>query len=255
MTKNAFFKVDTKLTELLGETYSSAEYAIKELIDNAYDDDSEKIIITFPEPLVPNPKIIIEDNGSGMKENELRTEYLNLVNSRFVRKGALSISKKRKIKGRKGIGKFAGLMVATKMQLETYANGTKTTLLIDKEELAKGDYDLEKVPLPISTETCDKDKNGTTITLSNLNQNLEFPNPERMKQILVWEYGRDTDFEIIINGDKTDVLDLQGKSFTKEIEFEGKKAILKFTITPKPIKNCGIITKISSFNHLYFCGI
>jgi hypothetical protein len=246
MTKNAFFKVDTKLAELLGETYRSAEYAIKELIDNAYDADSEKIIITFPEPLVPNPKIIIEDNGSGMKENEVRTEYLNVANSRIVRKGALSIDKKRKVKGRKGIGKFSGLMVATKMQLETYVNGTKTTLLIDKEELAKGNYDLEKVPLPISTETCDKDKKGTTITLSNLNQNLEFPNPERMKQILVWEYGRDTDFEIIINGDKTDVLDLQGKSFTEEIEFEEKKALLKFTITPKPIKNSGIITKIGN---------
>lgn len=244
MTKNAFFKVDTKLAELLGETYRSAEYAIKELIDNAYDADSEKIIITFPEPLIPNPQIIIEDNGSGMKENEVRTEYLNVANSRIVRKGALSISKKRKVKGRKGIGKFAGLMVATKMQLETYANGIKTTLLIDKEELAKGNYDLEKVPLPISTETCDKDKNGTIITLSNLNQNLEFPNPERMKQILVWEYGRDTDFEIVINGDRTDVLDLQGKSYTEEIEFEGKKALLKYTITPKPIKNCGIITKI-----------
>ena len=244
MTKNAFFKIDTKLAELLGETYRSAEYAIKELIDNAYDADSEKIIITFPEPLIPNPKIIIEDNGSGMKENEVRTEYLNVANSRIVRKGSLSITKKRKVKGRKGIGKFAGLMVATKMQLETYANGTKTTLLIDKEELAKGNYDLEKVPLPISTETCAKDKKGTTITLSNLNQNLEFPNPEKMKQILVWEYGRDTDFEIIINGDKADVLDLQGKSFTEEIEFEGKKATLKYTITPKPIKNCGIITKI-----------
>jgi len=244
MSNNAYFKVDTKLAELLGETYRSAEHAVKELIDNAYDADSEKILITFPEPLVPNPTIIIEDNGSGMKENEVRTEYLNVANSRIVRKGALSISKKRKVKGRKGIGKFAGLMVATKMQLETFVNGTKTTLIIDKEELAKDNYDLEKVPLPIFTESCDKDKKGTTITLSNLNQNLEFPNPERMKQILVWEYGRDIDFEIIINGDKTDVLDLQGKSFTEEIEFEGKKAILKYTITPKPIKNSGIITKI-----------
>ena len=97
MTKNAFFKIDTKLAELLGETYRSAEYAIKELIDNAYDADSEKIIITFPEPLIPNPKIIIEDNGSGMKENEVRTEYLNVANSRIVRKGSLSITKKRKV--------------------------------------------------------------------------------------------------------------------------------------------------------------
>ena len=246
MNKKAYFKIDTKLAELLGETYRSAEYAIKELIDNAYDADSEKILITFPKLLVPNPKIIIEDNGSGMKENEILTEYLNVANSRTIRKGSLSIEKKRKVKGRKGIGKFAGLMVATKMQLETFANGTKTTLIIDKEELAKGNYDLEKVPLPIFTETCDKTKKGTTITLSNLNQNLEFPNPEKMKQILAWEYGRDIDFEIIIDGNKIDVLDLQGQSFTKEFEFEGKKGLLKYTITPKPIKNSGIVTKIGN---------
>lgn len=246
MSKNVYFKVDTKLAELLGETYRSAEYAIKELIDNAYDADTDKILITFPELLTIDPKIIIEDDGSGMKENEVITEYLNIANSRIIRKGALSISKKRKVKGRKGIGKFAGLMVATKMQVETFADGTKTTLIIDKNELAKGNYDLEKVPLPISTESCDKEKRGTTITLSNLNQNLDFPNPERMKQILVWEYGRDTDFEIIINGDKLDVLDLNGKSFTEVIEYEGKKALLKYTITPKPIKNSGIITKIGN---------
>lgn len=246
MNKKAYFKIDTKLAELLGETYRSAEYAIKELIDNAYDADSEKILITFPKLLVPNPKIIIEDNGSGMKENEILTEYLNVANSRTIRKGSLSIEKKRKVKGRKGIGKFAGLMVATKMQLETFANGTKTTLIIDKEELAKGNYDLEKVPLPIFTESCDKNKKGTTITLSNLNQNLEFPNPEKMKQILAWEYGRDIDFEIIIDGNKIDVLDLQGQSFTKEFEFEGKKGLLKYTITPKPIKNSGIVTKIGN---------
>lgn len=246
MNKEAFFKVDTKLAELLGETYRSAEYAIKELIDNAYDADSEKVQITFPKPLVPNPKITIEDNGSGMKENEIRTEYLNVANSRTIRKGSLSIEKKRKVKGRKGIGKFAGLMVATKMQLETFANGIKTTLIIDKDELARGNYDLEKVPLPIFTETCDQNKKGTTITLSNLNQNLEFPNPEKMKQILAWEYSRDIDFEIFIDEKKIDVLDLQGKSFTKEFEFEGKKGLLKYTITPKPIKNSGIITKIGN---------
>ncbi len=45
--------------------------------------------------------------------------------------------KKRKVKGRKGIGKFSGLMVASRMTLETHFNGTKTTLIINKEALAK----------------------------------------------------------------------------------------------------------------------
>ena len=37
----ANFKVDTRLTSLLGENYRSTEVALKELIDNAWDADAE----------------------------------------------------------------------------------------------------------------------------------------------------------------------------------------------------------------------
>ncbi|MCD9586156.1 ATP-binding protein [Tenacibaculum maritimum] len=246
MSNKAFFKVDTKLAELLGETYRSTEYALKELVDNAYDADSEKLTISFPKELTPNPEIIISDNGSGMKENEVRTEYLNVANSRIVRKGELSIKKKRKVKGRKGIGKFSGLMVATKMKLETVSTGVKTTLVIDRDELAIKGYDLEKIPLDIRTEKVKDGISGTTITLTGLNQNFEFPNPERMKQILVWDYGRENDFEISINDERIGVLDLQGKSYSEELIIDGKKAILNYTITSKPIKSSGIVTKVGN---------
>lgn len=246
MNNQAFFKVDTKLAELLGETYRSTEYALKELVDNAYDADSEKLEIIFPKELTPNPEIIISDNGSGMKENEVRTEYLNVANSRIVRKGNLSIKKKRKVKGRKGIGKFSGLMVASVMKLDTISNGVKTSLIINRDELAKEGFDLEKIPLEISTEKVGSNISGTKITLSGLNQNFEFPNPERMKQILVWDYGRENDFEISINGEKIGVLDLQGKSYSEELIIDGKKATLNYTITPKPIKSSGIVTKVGN---------
>src|SRR5690625_2156485 len=230
----AHFRVHPKLAELLGETYRSVEDATKELIDNSYDADAEKVRIQLPTELTPNPKIIIEDDGSGMKEKEIRSEYLNIAHCRSSRKGSLSILKKRKVKGRKGIGKFAGLMVASEMIIETYASGFKTTLKINKDELAKAGYDLEKVPLPITSENCDKEKQGTRITLLGLNQNLNFPNPDRLKEILMRDYGREIDFELFINDEKVGVLDLQGKSFTEKITLSGNKsAILKYTITEK----------------------
>jgi hypothetical protein len=244
MSNRAYFKVDTKLAELLGETYRSVEYALKELIDNAYDADSENVKVTFPEELKPNPVIIIEDDGAGMKEKEIRSEYLNVANSRTSRKGSTTRGKGRKVKGRKGIGKFSGLMVAQLMQVVTFASGKKTTLLINKNELAKGNYDLEKVPLPINVEDCDKEKKGTTITLIGLNENLNFPNPDRMKEILMYEYGREFDFDIYINKEKIGVQDLRGQSYTKEIVVEDKKATLLYTITDKPVKYSGIVTKV-----------
>ena len=76
MSKNANFQVDPKLAELLGETYKSTEDATKELVDNAYDADADNIWITLPEVLTNDAVITIVDDGTGMKEQELRTEYL-----------------------------------------------------------------------------------------------------------------------------------------------------------------------------------
>ncbi|SNV36930.1 heat shock protein 90 [Chryseobacterium taklimakanense] len=247
MNKSAHFKIDPKLAELLGETYRSIEEASKELIDNSYDADSENVDIILPDDLTVNPTITIKDNGSGMKEKEVRNEYLNIANSRTSRKGSISYLKKRKVKGRKGIGKFAGLMVATQMKVETFAAGKKTIIVINKDELAKAGYDLEKVPLPISVEDCDENLHGTTITLEGLNQNLNYPNPDRLKELLIRDYGRETDFSITINGENIGVLDLQGKSYSERIELpDGKMATLNYTITEKPVKQAGIVVRVNN---------
>ncbi|MCC6725297.1 MAG: DUF4263 domain-containing protein [Saprospiraceae bacterium] len=247
MYKSAHFKVDPKLAELLGETYRSIEEATKELIDNSYDADSENVEIILPDDLTPNPTIIIKDNGSGMKEKEVKNEYLNIANSRTSRKGNISFLKKRKGKGRKGIGKFAGLMVATQMKVETFAAGKKTIIIINKDELAKAGYDLEKVPLPITVEDCDEKLHGTTITLEGLNQNLNYPNPDRLKELLIRDYGRETDFNLTINGESVGVLDLQGKSYSEKIELpDGKTATLNYTITERPVKQAGIAVRVNN---------
>jgi hypothetical protein len=247
MTKPAHFKVDPKLAELLGETYRSVEEATKELIDNAYDADAENVKIQLPDELTPDPKIVIEDDGSGMKENEVRNEYLNIANSRTSRKGNITFLKKRKVKGRKGIGKFSGLMVASQMTIETFASGKMTSLTINKDDLAKAGYDLEKVPLPINIADCDKTKHGTRITLEGINQNFSFPNPVRLKEILIRDYGREMDFNITINGENIGVLDLQGKSYSERIELpNGKMATLNYTVTEKPIKQAGIAIRVNN---------
>lgn len=247
MSKSAHFKIDPKLAELLGETYRSIEEATKELIDNSYDADSDNVDITLPNDLASEPKIVIKDDGSGMKEREVRNEYLHIANSRTSRKGSISYLKKRKVKGRKGIGKFAGLMVATQMKVETFAAGKKTNIIINRDELAKAGYDLEKVPLPITVEKCNENQHGTVITLEGLNQNLNYPNSDRLKELLIRDYGREADFNLTINGENIGVLDLQGKSYSERIELpDGKMAILNYTITEKPVKQAGIAVRVNN---------
>ena len=246
MTK-ANFKVDTSLTSILGENYRSTESALKELVDNSWDADSEQVKISMPEPF-EKAEIVVEDNGMGMTEKEIRNEYLFIARSRTSRKGEFTPLKKRKVKGRKGIGKFAGLLIAGEMTLISKARGKETTLKIVKDEMLKWKDDLEKLNLPISSKECDPNEKGTTIILKSLNQNLHFPNPIRLSQILITEYGRENGFEIIINDKPLDIRDLTGKSQSGSVNMKlAGKVNYAFTISDqkKNLKKSGIAIRVN----------
>lgn len=112
------FQVDSRLATLLSQEYSSTEKAIKELVDNAWDADANIVRVSLPSPMTHEP-ISVSDDGNGMTEEELRRHYLAIARDRRAAKGERTVGKKRLIKGRKGIGKFAGLMAAAVMTLET----------------------------------------------------------------------------------------------------------------------------------------
>jgi HSP90 family molecular chaperone len=110
--KKAHFAVNTRLARILGETYRSSEAALKELVDNAWDAEATNVWITLPEPLSNDP-LIIRDDGCGMTSPEVSGEYLNIASDKRTRTGDKTQRYNRKIKGRKGIGKFAGLTIAS----------------------------------------------------------------------------------------------------------------------------------------------
>ena len=158
MTKPASFRVDPRLTAILGESYASSERTHLELIDNAWDAEATEVHITFPAILSDAP-IIVMDNGSGIKEQEGRTEYLNIASPRLSREGERTPNLLRVVKGRRGIGKFAGLILAETMEVDTKAHGAQTRLTISKGALLSAAKDLEKVPLPIDVQLS---KTGST---------------------------------------------------------------------------------------------
>ncbi len=246
MSNTAHFKVDTKLASLLGETYRSTELAIKELVDNAWDADAEQVWIYLPEPLSKDPILIIDD-GLGMTEKELKTGYLKIASDRRSRKGDRTLRYNRRVKGRKGIGKFAGLFAANEMEISTKARGNHTVLTIHKEVLLSSTKDLEQIGLPLRSEKCSDKESGTAIRLSDLNQNLSFPDPGRLKQILFLEYGRQPNFTIYVNEEALDVEDLPGEIFHETTELkEAGPVELKFTITHKvPPKQSGIAVRVN----------
>ncbi|HTB11073.1 MAG TPA: ATP-binding protein [Bryobacteraceae bacterium] len=212
---HARFAVDPRLASLLGESYRSSEDAVKELVDNAWDADATTVNITLPEPMTNDP-ILVEDTGYGMTQQEVQQEYLRVARDRRAKRGTHTPNG-RLVKGRRGIGKFAGLMVAGEMAVVTRAAGQRTTLVIRNEDLLRDDSrDLERIDLPRETITCDKADHGTTVTLSHLHQNLTFPSSEKLKEILVMEYGREHRFDVFVNGQQVGIRDAPGEMFERK---------------------------------------
>lgn len=246
MSEKANFKVDPRLASLLGETYRSTEHAVKELVDNAWDADAPTISITLPDPMTANP-IVIEDTGSGMTEQELRNEYLVVANDRRSRKGDRTKQLKRLVKGRKGIGKFAGLMVANVMEIETTARGKTTRVVIAKEDLLNASRDLERIDLPLTVTPAAEGVSGTKVTLSSLSDRFEFPLPERLKTLLMTEYGREEDVRISVNGIPLGLDDLPGEKFQADENLaEAGTVKLNFKVSDgtKSLKQAGIALRV-----------
>lgn len=205
---NISFKVDTRLAKLLSQNYRSSEQAIKELVDNAWDADSENVMVTLPQEMTCE-SIIVEDNGSGMTEEEILREYLHIASDRRKRRGDVTSLKKRKVKGKKGIGKFAGLMAANSMLVETWARGIKCRFLITTCALDSIDS-IQSLPIEMSVTKCSVKEHGTRISLTSLHQNMAFPQPEKFRQILLQEYGREDGFNISVNDKDLDIDDVIG---------------------------------------------
>lgn len=246
MGRKANFKVDPRLAALLGETYRSTEQAMKELVDNAWDADADNVWISLPAPMT-GETIVIRDDGVGMTEQEIRKQYLVVARDRRTRNGELTLDKKRKVKGRKGIGKFAGLMAADVMTLVASARGVATSIIIPKREILTAPKDLEQIALQVTTSACDKEAHGVTITLTHLNQSLSYPDEDVMRQLLMLEYGRETDFSIYVNNQLLSMEDLPGESFSEEIELPGAGVVrLRFKVAngKQKLKNSGIVLRV-----------
>jgi Histidine kinase-, DNA gyrase B-, and HSP90-like ATPase len=246
MSESAHFSVDTRLTRLLGETYRSSEAALKELVDNAWDADAQNVWIMLPAPL-SKESIVVRDDGTSMTAREMRSEYLNIASDKRTRTGERSARYNRKIKGRKGIGKFAGLMVAGRMKVGAISRGKRCTLLIDKKELIENQNDLEAVPLAFSEEPAQFDAIGTTILLSELDNRLNFPTSDRLREVLIHEYGREDSFKVFVNEVPLSVQDVPGttKQLTASLPTAGS-VNLCFTIADgkRPPRSPGIILKV-----------
>lgn len=143
-----------RLLTMLGEQLiKNEQIALAELIKNSHDADADWVKISFTDfgldeknpdilKILPNSKIIIEDNGSGMTSDVIEKSWMNPATpNKRVDSGKEKRSeiKKRVIQGEKGIGRFAILKLGRKILITTRPENSNKEYVIDYDLSAYDD--------------------------------------------------------------------------------------------------------------------
>lgn len=198
--------------------YSTLPPVLVELISNSYDADAEEVTVEFSDDA---KSIKVSDDGHGMSQKEINENFLIIGRNRRKagKDNDVSPKKKRKVTGRKGIGKLAIFGIAHTMQIESVREKKKNVLRVDYKKMleSEGDYHPESI--------CDNEYNpafrdGTSITMTNIQRKTKFDIESTAKSLASrLNFFDEGDFSITLKSDN-------GESIT--INKSYKESLLKY---------------------------
>ena len=188
------------------QMYSTLPPVVGELVANGWDANATRVGIVIPDvPLDPDDsEVIISDNGIGMSDEDIRTKYVITGRDRREAEGSDETPEplRRKVMGRKGIGKFSSFGIAREIEIESVKDGETSRLKMNYdamlEEAATRSIEFPALP-PTGTLA-----EGTRITLRKFTKfsSRKIPIP-RLRRGLARRFsviGGTHGFEVVING-------------------------------------------------------
>ena len=164
---------DPATIEHLGvKMYSKLPNAIAELIANSYDADANNVKIKLYDK--KEKKIIVDDDGYGMDFDEINDFFLRIGRNRRKEGLEFSPSGKRKVTGRKGLGKLSFFGIGNTIEIETIKknSGKKIIFTLHWEDLINT-TDKDYKP-KFSIKKCAAKYHGTQVTLSKIHRKTIF---------------------------------------------------------------------------------
>lgn len=153
------------------QMYSTLPPAIGEFVANAWDANATRVKITIPEQPISEDtsEIVIEDDGIGMSDSDIRHKYLIVGRDRREADGsdATAPPHNRKVMGRKGIGKFSAFGIARIIEIESVKDNEVSHLIMDYDKMIKKDKDRRYMDFPSLRPTGTLSK-GTRINLKRI---------------------------------------------------------------------------------------
>jgi hypothetical protein len=120
------FSVSARVAMQLGrESISSSITAIIELVKNAYDADAGRVRICFAGLKSQAPRLVIEDNGFGMRVEDIRDQWM-IIGTSHKSVGRKPTSRGRVLTGEKGLGRLGLDRLCARTRIQTKRKNSKT---------------------------------------------------------------------------------------------------------------------------------
>jgi histidine kinase/DNA gyrase B/HSP90-like ATPase len=153
----------TFFREFATKTWVSPNEIVKELIENAFDEDATKVLVT-----ILNERSIIIEDDAGMDQNGM--EKFLLLGSPHKRDESISPGLKRIRTGRYGTGRLSFLTSFENMRIKTKRGDYIKSFVIDStaiDKLFSGNAKLEALSIPALK------RNGTELVLGDTKVTLD----------------------------------------------------------------------------------
>ncbi len=188
------------------QMYSTLPPVIGELVANAWDANATKVMIAIPETAIDErtSEIVICDDGLGMLDIDIREKYLIVGRDRREKEGSdeTAAPYRRKLMGRKGIGKFSAFGIAKEIEIESIKEGETSHFIMNYDRMLESAHrrHVEFPSLPPS-KTISK---GTKVTLKRITKyKTRSISLKLLRRGLARRFSviaSQNDFQVVVNG-------------------------------------------------------
>ena len=204
--------IDLNVLNHLGlNLYSNVPAVVAELIANAWDADASRVDVSVKEQN-EGKRIIIQDNGCGMNDADLRKKFLTVGYERRSKgSGDQTEGKGRPVMGRKGIGKLSVLSIARKVYVYTKKDDTDPLAIeLDVEKIQEAIERKEKYHPPVINvpEDINLGNSGTALILNDLKKRVNASLDAHLRQRVARRFSIiSEDFQVFVNDDEITIND------------------------------------------------
>lgn len=187
------------LVRNIGVLAHSPDIALTELVANAWDAGATEVVISIPEER--GEKLVVEDNGTGLTEEQFSSRWMRLGYDRLKKQGKKvvfppGVEGNRLAYGRNGVGRHGLLCFGKEYTVTTRCDGVENRFVITT--------DNEQNPFVVKEHTSNNRSAGTGTKLEvTVEHNL--PDAERILKVISARFLHDPMFVVKVNDETVEL--------------------------------------------------